>query len=77
VAVTGNLIDFAGGGERYISRRELATRLGIGLTSLDKLVKEKDLPSHDWGLRTRKFLWSEVQRWDRDRKEQARRKMAA
>jgi hypothetical protein len=32
----GQLIQFEGGGERYLSRRELADRLGIGLTSLDK-----------------------------------------
>jgi excisionase family DNA binding protein len=67
--VTGNLVDFAGGGERYLSREETAERLNIGLTTLDKLVKE-GLDSHTWGLRTRKFLWSEVQRWlrERDRK---------
>lgn len=65
----GSLIHFEGGGERYLSRRELADRLGIGLKSVDKLVNE-GLPSHTWGLRTRKFLWSEVRRWldGRDRK---------
>jgi hypothetical protein len=66
----GQLIQFEGGGERYLSRRELADRLGIGLTSLDKLVK-LGMPSHDWGLRTRKFLWSEVQRWERERRRMA------
>ena len=67
--MTGNLIDFAGGGEPYLDREEIKTRLGIGYTTLDKLVKE-GMPSHTWGLRTRKFLWSEVQRWlrERDRK---------
>lgn len=57
-----NVIDFGGGGERYLGRRELAERLDIGLTSLDKLV-DRGMPSHDWGLRTRKFLWSEVKHW--------------
>jgi hypothetical protein len=66
----GNLIQFQGTGERYLGRRELADRLGIGLTSLDKLVSE-GLPSHTWGLRTRKFLWSEAQRWLRDRDNRA------
>jgi phage terminase Nu1 subunit (DNA packaging protein) len=60
--VTGNLIDFAGGGERYLSREELAERLGVGLTTLDKMRKQ-GMPSHTWQLRTRKFLWSEVRRW--------------
>lgn len=62
----GNLIDFAGAGERYLKREELAERLGIGLTTLDKLVRQ-GMPSHDWGLRTRKFLWSEVRRWLNER----------
>lgn len=62
----GQLLHIQGGGERYISRRELADRLGVGLRSVDKLVKQ-GLPSHTWGLRTRKFLWSEVQRWLRSR----------
>jgi hypothetical protein len=66
----GQLIQFEGGGERYLSRRELADRLGIGLTSLDKLVSE-GMTSHTWGLRTRKFLWSEVQRWLRERDNRA------
>jgi excisionase family DNA binding protein len=70
--LTGNLIDFAGGGERYLSREETAERLNIGLTTLDKLVRQ-GLPSHDWGLRTRKFLWSEVERWLRNRERTLRR----
>ena len=68
--MTGNLIDFAGGGERYLKREELAERLGIGLTKLDELVKD-GMPSHTWGLRVRRFLWSEVRRWLAERERMA------
>lgn len=54
------------GGERYLTREEVAERLGLGMTSLDELVKN-GMPSHDWGLRTRKFLWSEVHAWLNER----------
>lgn len=56
-----------------LTRRELATRWNIGLTTLDKLVKE-GMPSHgpeDWGLRVRRFELAECERWLRNRSRKA------
>lgn len=58
-------------GEVYITRRQLAERLGIGLTKLDELVKEPGFPSYTWGLRVRRFRASEVDRWLRERERKA------
>lgn len=52
--------------EVYLTRRQVAERLGIGLTTLDKYVKA-GMPSHQWGLRVRRFKFSEVERWLRQR----------
>lgn len=52
--------------ERYITRQELAERMGLSTKSLDRLVKA-GAPSYTWGLRTRRFLASEVIAWARDR----------
>jgi excisionase family DNA binding protein len=57
-------------GEVYITRAQLAERLGIGLTKLDQLVKE-GMPSHSWGLRVRRFRMSEVDRYLRERERKA------
>jgi excisionase family DNA binding protein len=52
--------------EPYLTRRELAGRLHIGLTKLDELVKD-GMPSHTWGMRIRRFRYSECERWLRQR----------
>lgn len=54
--------------EPYLTRREIAERLHIGLTKLDELVKE-GLPSHTWGLRIRRFRFGEVESWLRAREQ--------
>lgn len=56
--------------EPYLSRKQLAKRLGVGLTTVDKLVKE-GLPSETWGLRTRRFQMSKVSAWLRERERKA------
>lgn len=52
--------------ERYVTRRELAQLMGIGLTTLDRFV-EDGMPSETWGLRTRRFLPSQAIAWARAR----------
>lgn len=52
--------------EPYLTRKELAEHLHIGLTKLDQLVKE-GMPSYTWQMRVRRFKLSEVERWLRDR----------
>jgi excisionase family DNA binding protein len=46
--------------EAYVNRREMARILGVAVSTLDKLVAQGDVPSVTWGLRTRRFLPSEV-----------------
>lgn len=41
-------------GERYVSRRELATLMGVSLATVDRMVAE-GMPSVTWGRRTRRF----------------------
>ena len=49
--------------ERYVDRRELAKIMGIGVSSVDRLVAE-GMPSQTWGLkRTRRYLPSEAMAW--------------
>jgi excisionase family DNA binding protein len=52
--------------EVYLTRHQVAERLGISLTKLDQLVKD-GCPSYTWGLRVRRFKFSEVERWLRAR----------
>lgn len=59
-------------GECYLTRQQVADRLQVGLTTLDKYVKE-GMPSYSWGLRVRRFRFSECDRWLHERA----RKMAA
>lgn len=60
------IVPIRGEPEVYLTRRQLAARLHIGLTKLDELVKA-GMPSHTWGLRVRRFKFSECERWLRDR----------
>lgn len=52
--------------ERYVTRREIAQLMGIGLTTLDAFVKA-GMPAETWGLRSRRFLPSEAIAWARAR----------
>lgn len=49
--------------EVYIDRKECAARLGIGVSTLDRWVREKGLPVHHWGMRITRFKFSEVEAW--------------
>jgi excisionase family DNA binding protein len=60
--MSGRVAHLSPAGEVYITRQECAERLGIGVSTLDRWVKEKGLPSHRWGMRTRRFKFSEVER---------------
>lgn len=48
--------------EVYLTRRQVAERLQVSLTTLDGYVKA-GMPSYSWGLRVRRFKFSEVERW--------------
>jgi excisionase family DNA binding protein len=74
--VSGRVAHLSPAGEVYITRQECAERLGIGVSTLDRWVKEKGLPSHRWGMRIRRFRMSEVERWLRE-VERERGKVAA
>lgn len=52
--------------ELYLTRRQLADRLGCGLSTIDKFVR-LGMPSYTWGIRTRRFRLSECERWLRTR----------
>jgi excisionase family DNA binding protein len=60
--VSGRVAHLSPAGEVYIDRKECAERLGIGVSTLDRWVKEKGLPSHHWGMRVTRFKFSEVER---------------
>lgn len=61
-----DVVPLRGEAEVYLTRRQVAARLGIGLTKLDELVRA-GMPSYSWGLRVRRFKFSEVERWLRQR----------
>lgn len=67
---TRQVVPIRGEAEVYLTRRQVATRLNIGLTTLDGYVRE-GMPSYSWGLRIRRFKFSEVERWLRDRERSA------
>ena len=66
---TSNVTPLRGEPEVYINRQQLAQRLGVGLTTVDAWRVE-GMPSHTWGLRVRRFRFSECEQWlrKRDRK---------
>jgi excisionase family DNA binding protein len=70
VSRVADVVPIRSEGEVYITRRQLAGRLGIGLTKLDELVRE-GMPSYSWGLRVRRFRFSECERWLRERERKA------
>jgi phage terminase Nu1 subunit (DNA packaging protein) len=52
--------------ERYVSRAELATLMGVSLATVDRLVAE-GMPSVTWGRRTRRFRVSVAISWASER----------
>lgn len=48
--------------EHYLNRQRLAAILGMSVKTVDRWVLE-GMPSETWGLRNRRFLYSEVRAW--------------
>ena len=48
--------------EPYLTKREVAARLAVGVRTLERMVATMDLPAHRVGGQ-RRFLWSEVVAW--------------
>lgn len=67
---SARVVPIRGEAEVYLTRRQVAQRLHIGLTTLDAYVRD-GMPSYSWGLRIRRFKFSEVERWLRDRERRA------
>lgn len=52
--------------EPYLTKRQVAALLGFSVRWLEQQVSQSGLPAHTIGGQ-RRFLWSEVQDWIRDR----------
>jgi hypothetical protein len=52
--------------EPYLTRQQLADRMGVSVKTVDRLVRE-GMPSETWGLRSRRFLASRALAWARTR----------
>ena len=50
--------------EAYVTRGQLAARMGVSVDTIDRLVRD-GMPSVRWGRRTRRFLASEAIAWAR------------
>lgn len=48
--------------ERFISRVELAERMGVSVATVDRMVRD-GMPSVTWGRRTRRFRASVAIQW--------------
>lgn len=48
--------------ERYLSKRDVAERLGFSVRSVERMIAERGLPSKLIGGQ-RRLLWSEVVAW--------------
>jgi excisionase family DNA binding protein len=49
--------------DEFLTTPELAQRLGVHPWTIKKMRQELGLPSYTWGLRTRRYRWSEVEAW--------------
>lgn len=59
--------------ERWVSRRECATHLGVSLDTLDRLVRDEELPSKKLTAApngARRFWLPDVDEWVRAREEE-------
>ena len=52
------VVDF----EPYLTKRQVAERLSVGVRTLERMIATTDLPAHRVGGQ-RRFLWSEVVAW--------------
>lgn len=50
--------------ERYLSRAQLADRMGVSVNTIDRMVRA-GMPSVTWGRRTRRFKASVAMAWAR------------
>lgn len=57
--------------ECYVTRKELATIMGISVRTVDRWVAA-GMPSYTWGLRARRFLASKAIAWAEARERIAR-----
>jgi excisionase family DNA binding protein len=48
--------------EPYLTKRQVAQRLGFSVRWLEQQVAQAELPAHMIGGQ-RRFLWSEIQSW--------------
>jgi excisionase family DNA binding protein len=48
--------------EPYLTKRQVAARLAVGVRTLERMVASAGLPAHRVGGH-RRFLWSEVVAW--------------
>jgi excisionase family DNA binding protein len=48
--------------EAYLTKRQVAERLAVGVRTLERMVATEGLPSHRVGGQ-RRFLWSEIVAW--------------
>jgi excisionase family DNA binding protein len=48
--------------EPYLTKRQVAARLAVGVRTLERMVATMGLPAHRVGGQ-RRFLWSEVVAW--------------
>jgi phage terminase Nu1 subunit (DNA packaging protein) len=65
-----NVVNLQSAPELYLTRKQLAEKLNIGLSTVDKFVR-LGMPSQTWGIRTRRFRLSECERWLRERERMA------
>ena len=54
--------------KRFLNIRELSKELGLGVATINKLVKKGEIPSHKIGKR-RLFDWEEIVKWVQSHKE--------
>lgn len=48
--------------ERYVTRHQLAERMGVSVSTIDRMVRA-GMPSVTWGSRCRRFLPSRAIAW--------------
>lgn len=61
------VIQLRPGPEPYCSRMEIAKLMGVSERTIDRWARE-GAPHQTWGMRTKKFRFSEVEQWAKIRK---------
>lgn len=60
------VLELPGPPERYLTKRQVAERLGFSIRWVEDQVQRRELPAHTIGGQ-RRFLWSEIEAWIRRR----------